>query len=60
MGYGDYTPSSSGKSKPLTKKQLEKAKRAYEKADLIAQKVKDAEKKESNDAENTLRELDIF
>ena len=59
MGYWDYTPSSSGRAKPLTKKQLEKAKKAFEKADAIAHAVKEAEKKENNDALETLKELNI-
>jgi hypothetical protein len=60
MGYWDYTPSSSGRAKPLTKKQLEKAKKAYEKADAIAKTVKETEKMESSDALDTLKWLDII
>lgn len=60
MGYWDYTPSSSGRAKPLTKKQLEKAKKAYEQADMIAQKVKEVEQKENNDALDTLKSLDAI
>lgn len=60
MWYWDYTPSSSGRAKPLTKKQLEKAKKAYEKADSIAKIVKETEKKEGNDALDTLKELDVL
>lgn len=60
MWYWDYTPSSSGRSKPLTKKQLEKAKKAYEKADIIAKTVKEEEKKEWNDAIEALKGLDIL
>jgi hypothetical protein len=60
MGYWDYTPSASGRAKPLTKKQLEKAKKAYEKAESITKTVKELEKQENNDAVEALKSLDII
>lgn len=60
MWYWDYTPSSSGRTKPLTKKQIEKAKKAYERADEISKIVKEAEKLENNDALESLKWLDVI
>ena len=60
MWYWDYTPSSSGHAKPLTKKQLAKAREAYAKADMITAHVKALELAEGHDAHEALKSLDTL
>jgi hypothetical protein len=60
MGYGDYTPASSSRTKPLTKKQLIKARKAYERVNTITDHVKALEEKEWKNALNELEKLDNF
>jgi hypothetical protein len=60
MWYWDYAPSSSHRAKPLTKKQLAKAREAYAKADMITAQVKALEAKEEKDAAKELEKLEDF
>ena len=46
--------------KPLTKKQLEKAREAYANADKVTIHVKSLEAKEVKNAEEELKSLDMF
>lgn len=56
MGYGDLTPSGWYHPKrPLSRKQIEKLRRAYAKADIIRETVAEKEKKEQ---EKTKTEMD--
>jgi hypothetical protein len=57
MWYWDYTPSSWGRVKPLTKKQLREAREAYAKADMITAHVKSLEEREWKNAEAELDKL---
>jgi hypothetical protein len=57
MWYWDYTPSSGGRAKPLTKRQLAKAREAYAKADMITAHVKALEAREAENAEAMLESL---
>ncbi len=58
MWYWDYTPSGNHSKKPLTRKQLAKAREAYEKADMITMHVKSLEAREEQNAEEEIKKLD--
>lgn len=47
MWYWDYTPSSWGRAKPLTKAQIRKLQESYRNADKITAEVREIEAKET-------------
>lgn len=54
MWYWDYTPSGNYAKKPLTKKQLQKIRENYAKADIISEHVRDLEAKEKEKTEEKI------
>lgn len=57
MGYWDYTPSSGGRPKPLTKAQIKKLQQAYTKASEITESVKSLEMEEQAKTEKEIDEM---
>ena len=58
MWYWDYTPSGNYPKKPLSKKQLEKMQKAFEKADIITEHIRNLEAEDKiKNQEKTENEL---
>lgn len=57
MWYWDYTPSSWGRPKPLTKAQLRKIQEAYSHADEISAEVRQKEEEEQRKIEQETKDI---
>ncbi|MDD5376793.1 MAG: hypothetical protein PHH16_01620 [Candidatus Gracilibacteria bacterium] len=62
MGAGDYTPSSSGRAKPVTKAQLRRMQEDYARAEALSKEALEQEKKEQEKASREMNDLlgDVF
>lgn len=58
----DYTPSSTGRAKPITKAQLRKMQEDYVRAEMLSKEVLEQEKKEKERAGREMNDLlgDVF
>ncbi|MDD2891981.1 MAG: hypothetical protein PHQ95_03370 [Candidatus Gracilibacteria bacterium] len=62
MGAGDYTPSASGRAKPVTKAQLRRMREDYARAEELSKEALELEKKEQEKASREMNDLlgDVF
>jgi hypothetical protein len=62
MWAGDYTPSSTGRAKPITKAELRRMQEDYARADLLSQEALAQEKLEQEKASREMNDMlgDVF